>query len=235
MVATRFISSFNLMNLLTSNNQHIRLIVTRCRDTPPPPMPTKKSSKGAGGSTKRRRMPPKIPGAVEIGPLPPMKPGEYYVGDLCYVLGKDAWKELQTLSEAKENTYGNQGNFRLANGRVLVIFNLANDGLYPDEQGHTFSVDSGTIGMTLTAGLETEYGEEDKKEDWDSEMNRLGAIIDYESSFSCMSINFDHPSVGSVSVLNFGEKVSVNTTDEMTGLGALLHGLNTAAKKAGAN
>jgi hypothetical protein len=193
---------------------------------------TKKISKGAGGATKRRRLPSKIPGSVETDPLPMVR-GEYYVGDLCYVLGTDAWKELCDLTYPKENKCGIDGQFTLGNGRTVVIFHLPNgDGVYRDEQGRTYSVDSGTLGITLTEGLETEYGDDDKKEDWESEMSRLGNIIDYKEDFSCMSITFDHPEVGPVSVLSFDDKVVINSADEMSGVGALLHGLNAVAENA---
>jgi hypothetical protein len=184
-------------------------------------MPTNKISKGAGGATSR--LP--LPGSVEIGPLPMVR-GEYFVGDLCYVLGKNAWKELEVLSKAKESKYGTEGQFTLGNGRVLVIFHLpSGDGVYPDQKGRKYSVDSGTIGLTLTEGLETEYGDTDKKEDWDSEISRLGNIIDYKKEFSCMSSTIDHPEVGPVSFMAFGENVLVNSVDELSGIGTLRRGV----------
>jgi hypothetical protein len=197
-------------------------------------MPPNKISKVASGASKRRKLPPKIPGSIEIGPLPMMVRGEYFVGDLCFVLSKNAWKELEVLSHAKENKYGTEGKFTLSNGRVLVIFHLPHgDGVYTDQKGRTYSVDSGTIGLTLTEGLEAEYGDNDKKEDWDSKLKRLGNIIDYTKEFACMSSTTVHPEVGPVSFMAFGEKVLVNSVDELSGIGAFLHrGLAAAAKKA---
>ncbi len=52
----------------------------------------------------------------------------------------------------------------LKNGRVLSIFTFPNgDGVYPDEDGRMYAVDSGTIGITLVDGLQEEYGDIDEK------------------------------------------------------------------------
>jgi hypothetical protein len=198
----------------------------------------KKTSNVTGGVNKRRKLklPPMVPDSIEIGPLPRMMRGNYFVGDLCSILSENAWKELDVLSHAKDNKYGTEGHFILSNGRVLVIFHLPNgDGVYPDQKGRNYFVNSGTIGLTLVEGLEVEYGDIDKNEDWDSKLKMSGNIIDYKKDFVCMSTSVVNSRVGPVSIMMFGENVVVNSDDELSGIGAFLHvGMAAAAKEVAA-
>jgi hypothetical protein len=197
-------------------------------------MPPSETSKAVGGARKRRRLPRKMPDSVEIGPLPMMVRGEYFIGGLYSVLSENAWKEFCVLSHAKGNRYGAEGQFTLSNGRVLVIFHLPNgDGIYPDQKGRTYNIDNGTIGLTLVEGLKTEYDDIDKKEDWDSNLKMSGNIVDYKKDFVCMSTTAVHPEIGPVSIIMFGEDVLINSADEVSGVGIFLHqGMASAAKEA---
>jgi hypothetical protein len=174
-----------------------------------------------------------MPDSVEIGPLPTMVRGEYFIGDLYSVLSENAWKELCVLSHAKDNRYGAEGHFTLSNGRVLVIFHLPNgDGVYPDQQGRYYNIYNGTIGLTLTEGLKTEYDDIDKKEDW-AKLTMSGNIVDYKKDFVCMSTTAVHPEVGPVSIIMFGEDVFINSADEVSGIGIFMHqGMATTANEA---
>lgn len=68
----------------------------------------------------------------------------YYVGDLCYVM-HDEWDEICDLTIS--GIALESGEFELADGRKFIIFNTAyGDGVYPDQNGKHYSVDSGTIG-----------------------------------------------------------------------------------------
>jgi hypothetical protein len=170
-----------------------------------------------------------VPGSTEIGPLPMMVKGKYIVGDLCSVLSENAWKELCVL-----HTTNGDGRFVLSNGRVLTIFKLPNgDGVYPDQNGLTYHVDSGTIGTTLVEGLEVEYGNIDnKREDFKTKLEMSGNIIDYKREFGCMSTSMVHPTVGPVSIIVLGEKVVINSDDELSGMGAFMYKGMAAAKEA---
>lgn len=79
-----------------------------------------------------------------------MPAGNYYVGDLCYVL-HDEWNEVCDLLFAGRDDHGcNEGEFTLADGRRFAIFNTAyGDGSYEDQCGRGYSVDSGSIGCIL--------------------------------------------------------------------------------------
>lgn len=73
--------------------------------------------------------------------------GEYYVGDLCYVL-KDRWEEVCELVGDKE------GLFTLSDGTQFVLFNTKyGDGEFPDLDGKRYLVDSGTIGAVAVKDI----------------------------------------------------------------------------------
>ena len=178
---------------------------------------------------KRRKLklPPKAPEPIEIGPFPFMTRGRYWIGDLSSVLSENAWKEVCAL-----NTTGN-GHFVLKNGRVLSIFTFPNgDGLYPDEEGRMYAVDSGTIGITLVDGLQEEYGDIDQ-DFFKSKLENAGHTFDYKRKFGCMSTSMIHPMAGKVSIILLGEKCVINSDDELSGMGRFLYNM-AAAKQSSA-
>jgi hypothetical protein len=76
-----------------------------------------------------------------------MKAGKYYVGDLCYVLG-DRWTEVCDLIIVDHNCL--DGEFELKDGTKFAIYGTAyGDGVYPDQHGNGYPVDSGSIGCVL--------------------------------------------------------------------------------------
>jgi hypothetical protein len=73
-----------------------------------------------------------------------MKPGTYYIGDLCYVLS-DRWDEFCSLTCSGNRVL--DGEFNLADGRRFATFTTQwGDGCYADEQGREYGVDAGLIG-----------------------------------------------------------------------------------------
>ena len=69
-----------------------------------------------------------------------MPAGRYWVGDLCYVL-HDAWSEVCRCGD---------GVHTLADGRRIAKFaTIHGDGLYDDDDGNGYGVDSGTLGCIL--------------------------------------------------------------------------------------
>jgi hypothetical protein len=73
-----------------------------------------------------------------------MPAGRYWVGDLCYVL-HDAWSEAWQ--------YGD-GVHTLPDGRRIAKFStLHGDGIYDDDQGNEYGVDSGSLGCILAADI----------------------------------------------------------------------------------
>ena len=83
--------------------------------------------------------------------------GEYYVGDLCYVL-HDEWEEVCQLLFAGRDDHGcNQGEFNLKDGRRFAIYNTKyGDGNYFDQNGKSYDVDAGSIGCILMDDINLE-------------------------------------------------------------------------------
>lgn len=80
-----------------------------------------------------------------------MKAGKYYVGDLCYVLG-DRWTEVCDLIIVDHNCL--DGEFELKDGTKFAIYGTAyGDGVYPDQHGNEYPVDSGSIGCVLVEDI----------------------------------------------------------------------------------
>ena len=87
-----------------------------------------------------------------------MKEGEYYIGDLCYVL-HDVWDEVcDLLFEGC-----NEGEFTLKDGRQFAMYNTNfGDGVYNTSFGGRCCVDSGSIGCILKSDIRDNQYTEDK-------------------------------------------------------------------------
>ena len=73
-----------------------------------------------------------------------MPAGEYYIGDLCYVM-HDEWDEFCKLTISGNRVL--DGEFNLADGRRFATFTTKwGDGNYFDEDGKSYDVDAGLIG-----------------------------------------------------------------------------------------
>jgi hypothetical protein len=121
-----------------------------------------------------------------------MPAGKYYVGDLCYVMSNDEWKEICGLLFEGRNDYGvNQGEFTMKDGRRIASYHTAyGDGVYESNIHTSHSVDSGGIGCILVSDIEA-----DKYED----IQELGAIVDFAVNFPTSNedgeIQFGHVSI----------------------------------------
>jgi hypothetical protein len=113
-----------------------------------------------------------------------MKKGEYYVGDLCYVLSDEQWDEL-----CDKMAVHDMGYFELSDKTKVCIYHTAyGDGEYESNVGTLHPVDSGTIGCVLASKIVKEV----KK----SQIKDFGAIIKFDTDFEC--------SVTAKGVLTFG-------------------------------
>ena len=109
-----------------------------------------------------------------------MKAGEYWIGDLCYVLTNDAvWDELHDLCFPPDRAnWGDRedGEFTLKDGRKVATFGTAyGDGCYNDNKGNiggAYPVDSGSIGCILVSDIT----------DKDANL-KLGVIHKFEKDF----------------------------------------------------
>ena len=77
-----------------------------------------------------------------------MEAGKYYVGDLCYVMTDEEWREVcKILFETDEPSGVRDGEFQLKDGRRFATYGTRwGDGLYKDQFGRKYSVDAGLIG-----------------------------------------------------------------------------------------
>jgi hypothetical protein len=104
-----------------------------------------------------------------------MRAGDYYVGDLCYVM-HDEWKEVcELLFEGRTDHGCNEGIFNLKDGRTFALFNTAwGDGVYEDNFGAAYMVDAGCIGCIKLSDI-----------DLDNPDNGLtgGQIVGFDNDF----------------------------------------------------
>jgi hypothetical protein len=97
--------------------------------------------------------------------------GTFWIGDLCYVMS-DEWDEVCDLTIQNNKCVG--GVYQLANGRKFGMWYTAyGDGVYFDNNGNEYPVDSGSIGIILVEDI-SETGRE--------EIN-LGNVFKFETSF----------------------------------------------------
>jgi hypothetical protein len=80
-----------------------------------------------------------------------MKSGQYYIGDLCYVLD-DRWDEFCSLTIVGDRVL--DGEFNLADGTRFATFTTRwGDGCYADQQGREYGVDAGLIGCVAVEDI----------------------------------------------------------------------------------
>lgn len=80
-----------------------------------------------------------------------MPAGEYYVGDLCYVMSSQ-WTEFCEITIAGNDV--GDGEFTLKNGVRFASYSTAfGDGRYYDKEGREYSVDAGLIGCILVTDI----------------------------------------------------------------------------------
>ena len=121
-----------------------------------------------------------------------MPPGTYYVGDLCYVL-VNQWDDVCKLLIEGENV--KQGSFTLPNGTQFAIFNTAyGDGIYRDEIGNEYGVDSGSIGCVKIDNISPEILERIKN---------YSAVVNFPSGLSCYEVD---------GVIHLGD-ITIDTND----------------------
>ena len=81
-----------------------------------------------------------------------MPAGSYYVGDLCYVMNDEDWREICKLTIGGNECI--EGEFTLSDGRRFAMYDTAyGDGGYLDQTGNEYSVDSGTIGCIKVSDI----------------------------------------------------------------------------------
>ena len=86
-----------------------------------------------------------------------MNPGQYYVGDLCYVL-EDRWDEVcNIICQINENNSLKEGEFSLPDGTKFAVYSTKwGDGVYRDQLGKEYPVDAGIIGCVAVKDIMAE-------------------------------------------------------------------------------
>ena len=123
--------------------------------------------------------------------------GTYYVGDLCYVMHEE-WDEMFNLFFPEFTSPGNEGKFQLKSGVTFGCFTTAyGDGVYTDQKGRNYPVDSGSIGLVRVEDVDIANKENDLA---------LGQILAFDEDFEIFSTE-DH-------TLHFGNVAIIPTKDE---------------------
>jgi hypothetical protein len=112
-----------------------------------------------------------------------MQEGEYFVGDLCYVLSDEQWDEVCRLTfpfrRGPNKRKSVNGKFVLKGGVEISLHGTAyGDGVYLDQRGREYGVDSGTIGCVSVKHLGRKTKAKIKKQPW------LGHIHEMHYSFA---------------------------------------------------
>lgn len=105
-----------------------------------------------------------------------MPKGNYYVGDLCYVLN-DRWDEFCDKAFDRAIDTPKCGRMVLDDGTELAWFQtMWGDGTYKDNRGRKYPVDAGLIGCIKLNDI-----------DFDHERNDLtgGNVIRFDDKFDC--------------------------------------------------
>ena len=102
-----------------------------------------------------------------------MPAGEYYIGDLCYIMTDEEWDEFCSITIDGMKCI--DGEFSLKDGRRFATYGTAyGDGVYHDQYGHSYAVDAGLIGCILTKDIKAEKYEN---------LLDLGAVMTFDNSF----------------------------------------------------
>jgi len=110
---------------------------------------------------------------TELGVDMSMPAGKYYIGDLCYVMTDEEWEEYCTLTT--DGTKFVDGEFQFKDGRAFATYGTKyGDGVYYDEYGFSYSVDSGGIGCILVKDI--------RKKDTEDRLD-FGAVMKFEKDF----------------------------------------------------
>jgi hypothetical protein len=103
-----------------------------------------------------------------------MPAGEYYVGDLCYVMTDEEWNEFCSITIKGHQCL--DGEFTMKDGRRFATYGTAwGDGLYQDQNGGQYSVDAGLIGCIKV---------EDIRAKKYADISELGKIHNFQYDFT---------------------------------------------------
>ena len=76
--------------------------------------------------------------------------GQYYVGDLCYVMHPE-WDELCDIMFSEDDYL--EGELTVQNKRIFLASTAWGDGNYADNVGRAYGVDSGSLGIIAVENI----------------------------------------------------------------------------------
>ena len=76
--------------------------------------------------------------------------GQYYVGDLCYVMYPE-WDELCDIMFSEDDYL--EGELTVQNKRIFLASTAYGDGNYADNVGRAYGVDSGSLGIIAVENI----------------------------------------------------------------------------------
>lgn len=121
-----------------------------------------------------------------------LEPGEYIIGDPCYVIPDDSWGSFlngaKSFDGERDGFAGADmiGDFTTHDGRTaqaLAFATLYGDGTYTDEHGRAYGVDAGLIGIVLASDV-------GPKEAGEIAGHGLSHRVTFAAPFTC-SVGYD--------------------------------------------
>lgn len=101
-----------------------------------------------------------------------MPAGQYYIGDLCYVMSDAEWDDFCSITIQGHRCLS--GEFVLNDGRRFATHQTKyGDGLYKDQFGNQYGVDAGLIGCIRIDDIRVEK----------YNIKELGAIVEFKTDF----------------------------------------------------
>ena len=103
--------------------------------------------------------------------------GDYYIGDPCYVLSNEDYKEM--LTQAYGNKFEKETHFATIRGHKLFVSGTSyGDGIFDDDMGNAYMVDSGQLSCVPMELVEDV-----------NEAARCGTLNDFVEDFDCHPVS----------------------------------------------
>jgi hypothetical protein len=80
-----------------------------------------------------------------------LPPGEYYIGDPCYVIADDTWTTFCGMLFNRDNYSSHNGMFEFDGHKLWCHTTLHGDGCFGDDEGRRYHVDAGLLAMVPLA------------------------------------------------------------------------------------
>ena len=101
-----------------------------------------------------------------------MPAGQYYIGDLCYVMSDAEWNDFCSITIQGHRCLS--GEFVLNDGRRFATYQIKyGDGLYKDQFENQYGVDAGLIGCIRIEDIRVDK----------YNIKELGSIVEFKTDF----------------------------------------------------